>query len=292
MNDPLAAARRFYSEEIQAVTGLTSPAIVEAFATVPREDFLGDGPWQVCGFDLDPRGVRYRPTPDADPRHVYHNVAIAIDKSRVLNNGQPGTIAAWIQWLEPSPGDRAIHIGTGTGYYTAILSEVVGRGGSVLGFEVDQGIAARARENLRPYANVTLVCGNASELATTADVILVNAGATHALPCWLDALADNGRILIPLTVESPGISSPVMPGKGAVLRITRKGGALAAAFGPMVAVYSCATARDPEMNAALGRALMQWKLHEVRSIRREPHTADDSCWAHKEGFCISRVDPS
>src|SRR5512138_3114603 len=123
MRDDVVQRRRFYAEEIEAACGLTSPAIVEAFAKVPRERFLGPGPWQLCGFDADPRGVKYRATPDADPRHVYHNVPIAIDQSRVLNNGQPATLATWMQWVDPARGERVVHIGTGTGYYTAILSE-------------------------------------------------------------------------------------------------------------------------------------------------------------------------
>ena len=103
MRDDVMQRRRFYAEEIEAACGLTSPAIVEAFAAVPRERFLGPGPWQVCGFDADLKGVKYRATPDADPRHVYHNVAIAIDQSRVLNNGQPGTIA-----LRPLADERSV----------------------------------------------------------------------------------------------------------------------------------------------------------------------------------------
>ena len=288
MRDDLIQRRRFYAEELEAACGLTSPAIVEAFAAVPRERFLGPGPWQVCGFDADLKGVKYRATTDADPRHVYHNVAIAIDQSRVLNNGQPGTIAAWIQWLEPARGERVVHVGTGTGYYTAVLSEIVGHEGSVRGFEVDEHLAARARENLAPYPNVTVTCGDAAELDGTADVILINAGATHAPPSWLAALAEGGRLLLPLTVTAPGVTNPTMPGKGAVLKVTRKGEGFAAGFGSIVAIYACATARDEGMNATLGRAMMGWKMHEVQSVRTDPHAADDSCWAHHDGFCLSK----
>jgi hypothetical protein len=39
--------RRFYAEEIRFVANLDSPALVEAFARVPREKFIGPGPWQV-----------------------------------------------------------------------------------------------------------------------------------------------------------------------------------------------------------------------------------------------------
>lgn len=40
-SDDLTRRRRYFAEEIQAVSNLTSPALVDAFATVPRERFLG-----------------------------------------------------------------------------------------------------------------------------------------------------------------------------------------------------------------------------------------------------------
>src|SRR5262245_37348542 len=83
-DEDLRAARRWYAEELKYLARVRSPAVVEAFATVRREQFLGSGPWQILG----PHG-EYWPSPDADPRHLYHNVLIAIDAARGLNNGQP-----------------------------------------------------------------------------------------------------------------------------------------------------------------------------------------------------------
>ena len=39
--------RRFYSEEIRSVSNIESPSLVEAFARVQREKFLGPAPWQT-----------------------------------------------------------------------------------------------------------------------------------------------------------------------------------------------------------------------------------------------------
>ena len=48
----VAPIRRFYAEEeIGILGGVESPAIIEAFATVPRERFLGPGPWNLCLSD-------------------------------------------------------------------------------------------------------------------------------------------------------------------------------------------------------------------------------------------------
>ena len=58
-----------------------SPAVVEAFANVPREHFAGPGPWR-------PWYVRdYWTTQDADPRHLCHDVLVAIDDARRRRTG-------------------------------------------------------------------------------------------------------------------------------------------------------------------------------------------------------------
>jgi protein-L-isoaspartate(D-aspartate) O-methyltransferase len=285
--DELAIARRFYAEEVAAVAGLDVPAIIEAFAIVPRERFLGPGPWLLCSADGGQTQFKYRRTPDAHPRHVLHNVPVAIDQERTLNNGQPSLLATWMQWLEIRPGDRIVHIGCGTGYFSAILSAIAAPTGSVTAIEVDPVLAARARENLVGYPRVVVIEGDATTLSAPADVIMVNAGATHAQPAWLDALEEGGRLLLPLTFDA----IPNTPGKGVVLKITRRGETFAATFGPMVAIYPCTAARDPEMNAALQRGFMQWKHGQVKSIRTDSHSVADSCWAHRDGFCLSTMEP-
>jgi len=44
--------RRFYAEEIRFTANVRSPALVEAFARVPREKFLGPGPWEIASADV------------------------------------------------------------------------------------------------------------------------------------------------------------------------------------------------------------------------------------------------
>ena len=93
--------RRFFAEELEAVCKLRSSSLVDAFATVPREEFLRPGPWAILA-DIDfMSGMRLqtRTTPDADPGRVYHNIGVAIDPSRQLFNGQPGTLGGWIDLL-------------------------------------------------------------------------------------------------------------------------------------------------------------------------------------------------
>ena len=83
----LGLRRRFFAEELQAVCNFRSPGLVDAFAAVPRERFLAPGPWTVLGDAGDGFMMggppKHRTTPDADPAHVYHNVAIAIDAQQL-----------------------------------------------------------------------------------------------------------------------------------------------------------------------------------------------------------------
>jgi protein-L-isoaspartate(D-aspartate) O-methyltransferase len=98
------------------------------------------------------------------------------------------------------PGDRVFHLGCGVGYYTAIMAEVVGAGGSVVGVELDAGLAARAKENLSAYANITVRAGDGAGFDPgLCDSIFVNCGVTHPQTIWLESLRDDGRLVLPIT---------------------------------------------------------------------------------------------
>ena len=43
----LEECREFYAREVQFAANLTTPGLAEAYAKVPREKFLGPGPWQI-----------------------------------------------------------------------------------------------------------------------------------------------------------------------------------------------------------------------------------------------------
>jgi protein-L-isoaspartate(D-aspartate) O-methyltransferase len=279
--------RRFYAEEIAAVTALRSPALVEAFAKVPREHFLGPGPWEIAGpdFSTGPQ-VSYRATEDADPRRIYHNVVVAIDRKRSLNNGHPGTLAAWLDRLDVAPGEHVFHVGAGLGYYTAILSELAGPG-HVTAIEVDEGLAKRARENLTPWPNVDMHTGDGGEFDPgPADAIFVNAGVTHPHALWVDRLTDGGRLLLPLTFDVGGGI-----GKGVMMLIRREGDRYAARFLTLVMIYSSSSVRDAELNGLLTKQLSSPTLFSVQSLRRDPHEAEDTCWLHGKDFCFSQRAP-
>jgi len=283
----LEDCRRYYAEEIRLSANIRSQELIQAFAKVPREEFLGPGPWRAASADFGLGGTTYAETADADPRHVYHNVPLALDSGRDLNNGQPATLAKWIEALELSKGKRVFHLGCGVGYYTAIMAEMVGAGGAVLASEIDEELAARARRNLAGYANVAVQAGDGIAVDPgPCDAILINAGVTHPSPAWLDSLRAGGHLVLPLTVAM-GMGMGPSLGKGVMARITREPQAFSARMISFVAIYSCVTGRDPQLEPLLGKALATGALMKMRSLRRDAHEPADTCLLHSGSMCLS-----
>jgi protein-L-isoaspartate(D-aspartate) O-methyltransferase len=86
MTGSIEQARRWYAEELRFAAHLGSRAVIDAFAAVPRERFVGRGPWRIKS---PMNHAEYWTTDDANPRTVYHDVLIALDEARGINNGQP-----------------------------------------------------------------------------------------------------------------------------------------------------------------------------------------------------------
>jgi protein-L-isoaspartate(D-aspartate) O-methyltransferase len=271
--------RRFFAEEVAAVAGIDSERLIDAFARVPREEFLGPGPWEIVQLG---EGVPvYRRTPDADPKRVNHNVVVAIDSSRNLNNGHPSALATWIDRLQIGPRDSVLHIGTGTGYYTAILAELAEK---VVGIEIDPQLASRARSNLTRWSNVALYEGDGSDTHGAFDAVFVNAGATHPRREWLDALKPGGRLLVPITVpvpQSPLAAPNTNPGMMLLIRDRE------ARFTGPVQIYDCAGARDASLEPALRKALFGGGWRQVRRLRCDPHQAGPACVIHGAAWCLA-----
>ena len=232
----------------------------------------------------EPGRVRYRTTEDDDPRHLYHNVLVAIDAARWLNNGQPGALALWIDALDLRDGERVVHVGCGLGYYSAILAEVVGAAGHVTAVEIDPALAARARRNLAhlPHVEVREADGALYDLGP-ADAIFVNAGATHVSTVWLDALGIDGRLLVPLTVAREAAGH----GSGGMLKVTRRRDGWPAHFVSEVSIFPCIGARDTTLNERLKEAFQTRNWHAVAVLRRDRHDATGTCWLHGDDVCLS-----
>ena len=274
----LSAARRSYAEELKYVAHIKSDALVRAFAKVQREKFLGPGQWRISWGQED------WTTEDDDSKHLYHNILVAIDPARGLNNGQPGFLAYLIDALELKAGEHVAHIGCGTGYYSAILAEVVGKKGRVTSVEIDQKLAARAKRNLTPWRQVSVVAADGSRCRLdSVDALLINTGATHPAANWLNALASGGRMVLPLTAENKS---------GSVLKVTRLTSGYSARFIGAVGIFPCAVARSRRAKDQLKAAFQSGKQNTVRSVRRDQHKPNRMCWLHGKDFCLSRTAAS
>lgn len=273
---PLAEARRLFAEELRVVAHVRREEVVRAFATVPRERFVGPGPWRLLNL-ID----GYWTTPDDDPRWLCHNVLVALDEARGLNTGEPSLWAHHLDRIGVHEGDRVLQIGTGSGYFTAILAEIAGSGGSVLGLEVDGPLAETAGRNVAswPHATVRKVDGVVAADGPY-DVLIAFAGVSAPPLGWLDALADGGRALIPLTTEHRF---------GLLLRVDRTATGFAARSVGNIGIFHCAGAREPAEAEALGQALADHAGRAaLKSLRRDPHQADETCWLHGDGWCLSK----
>ncbi|NOT39876.1 MAG: methyltransferase domain-containing protein [Alphaproteobacteria bacterium] len=281
--DELLAIRAAYAKKVTA--GAPDAAVESAFARVRREDFLGPGPWaRFAAMN------HYVPTPDADPAHLYDDSLFGLVPERGLNNGQPSWHAFLLAQAKPTPGEHIVHIGTGSGYYTAIMAEMVGSAGRVTGIEFDENLAARAKANLAPYNDVKVVAGDGTTAPfDAADVIYINAGATRPADTWLDRLSDKGRLIIPLTTAD-GFGLPDdgnFAARGAVFLIDRRGDAFGAKWISPVAVFPCAGARDKASEQALAAALKTGRRSEVTRLYRTDSIPDERAFLKAPGWCLA-----
>lgn len=285
-----ADQRRWYAEDLRLRAPVNrNLAIVDAFAAVPRERFLGPPPWRVLS---DRRPDQPFVTPDGDPGWIYHDVLVTIDEARRLNNGSPSLWAACFDALDLRRGQRVLQVGTGTGYYAAVLAEIVGPEGRVIAVEHDGDLAARARTGLGPWANVEAVHGDGcTHDPGEVDAVIVCAGATHPAPLWLDRLAPGGQLLMPLTGAHRG---------GFLLLVTRGRDPDADRFdatsiGP-VGIFPCVGGRDEEAAVRLDAALNELRRASwlagvlFAGLRRgKPSAADiDKVWYWGPGFWLER----
>ena len=166
------------------------------------------------------------------------------------------------------------------------MAHCVGPAGRIVACEVDARLAEEARENLASMPWVEVRHDDASApLGERFDAILVNAGVTHPLDTWLDALTPDGRMVLPLTVRM----GPTI-GKGLVMALTAApGGDLKARVLTVVAIYTAEGVRDETLSGAIGTAMMagpiKWRRSRGSGATRT--TAGPSCWLHGSTFCMS-----
>lgn len=274
--DETARIRRRFADTLRDRVPVRSPAVVEAFATVPREHFLDAGPWTLK-TELGPVE-----TPDADPAHLYQDVLIPLDEEKDLNNGSPGLWAELFDALSVRSGEHIVHVGAGRGYYSAILAELAGPASRITCIEIEPRLARLAAEALTLWPQSNVLEADAFEAAIDAcDAIVLSAGVSHFPAPWLDALRPGGRLMLPLTVDgewpAPG-GGTWKGGWGKVLLLTKVGENFDARFVRRCGFTNCVSGHAFEIDDRLRQSFARNQDGDVRSLRRASETPDDSCW--------------
>jgi protein-L-isoaspartate(D-aspartate) O-methyltransferase len=168
--------RQLMIERQLKARGISDERVLAAFSRVPREDFVA--------FELR--------------EHAYEDRPLTIGCSQTIS--QPYIVASMLQATELRPADRVLEIGTGSGYQTALLAEIVS---SIISIERHADLAQAARERLSRlgYTNVEIVIADGTlGYAPNApyDAILVSAAAPQIPQMLAQQLAIGGRMVVPV----------------------------------------------------------------------------------------------
>jgi len=173
---PEALARRRMVERDLRARDITDKAVLEVMGRVERHRFVPD--------DLQAQAYADHPLP------IGHGQTIS----------QPYIVALMTQLVRPKKSDRALDIGTGSGYQAAVLAELCKE---VYGVEILQALADGAKKRLAElgYKNVTVRCGDGYQgwpEKAPFDVIIVAAAPDHVPKPLVEQLAPGGRLVIPV----------------------------------------------------------------------------------------------
>ena len=171
-----ASEREAMVERQIAGRGIHEPAILEAFRTVPREQFLSDDYAELA----------------------YGDHPLPIEAGQTIS--QPYIVALMIHAAEVKCGDRVLEVGAGSGYAAAVISRVASK---VIAIERQPDLVAVAQERMQRlgYDNVHIVEGDGTrgwEAEAPYDAIIAAASGSHVPQQWIRQLADGGRIVMPV----------------------------------------------------------------------------------------------
>lgn len=189
------AARAAMVAKLRADGALTSPAVAEAMASVPRHAFI----------DVESLTIE----------QAYADEAVIVKRDdqgvSISSASQPTMVARMLDLAELAPGQHLLEIGTGTGYNAALLATIVGSDGRVVSVELDPDLAASARARLEHQGldGVEVVVGDGAAghpHRQPYDRVVVTTGAPAVSPAWIDQLRIGGRLVVPV-VGADGIGS-------------------------------------------------------------------------------------
>jgi protein-L-isoaspartate(D-aspartate) O-methyltransferase len=170
------AERRAMIETQLRRRGIRDEGVLEAMFKVHRQDFV----------------------PSASVHSAYDDRPLPLGDGQTIS--QPYIVAAMTCAARVQPGDKALEIGTGSGYQAAILANM---GARVYSLERNTRLATEARARLARlgYNTVEVIEGDGSEgypPAAPYQVIMVTAAAPEVPQALLAQLAESGRMVIPV----------------------------------------------------------------------------------------------
>lgn len=132
------------------------------------------------------------------------NEALPIGFGQTIS--QPLVVAFMIEQLDPKEGDKILDVGSGSGWTTALLAEIVGSKGKVIAIEVIPELMELGKKNVEKYnfvekGVVEFICADGSKgykEAAPFDKILASAAAPELSPVWKEQLKIRGRIVTPI----------------------------------------------------------------------------------------------
>lgn len=166
-------------ENIKNEGVLKTPRIIQAFEKVDRADFVLD----------------------EHKRIVYADHPFPIGYGGTIS--QPTTVAFMLELLQPKKGDKILDVGSGSGWTTTLLAEIVGKSGQVFGVEIVPELVKFGQDNLKKYklpqAQI-IQAGKKLGLSKEApfDKILVSAAGKELPQELIDQLKPGGTLVIPL----------------------------------------------------------------------------------------------
>ena len=169
------ARHRMVGEQLVA-RGIKDERVLQAMRTVPRDLFVDE----------------------KIQEKAYDDCALSIGEGQTIS--QPFMVAIMTEELELQGTEKALEIGTGSGYQTAVLASLVTH---VWSIERLESLAVAAREILTrlQYLNVTLRAGDGTlgwPEEASFDAIMVTAGSPHVPSPLVDQLRISGRMVIPI----------------------------------------------------------------------------------------------
>ncbi|MFI0943691.1 methyltransferase, FxLD system [Streptomyces sp. NPDC021020] len=160
--------------------------------------------------------------PEFSREEAYGNEVVFIsrdgDGTALSSVSAPWLVAGMLERLVPREGDRVLEIGSG-GWNAALLRHLVGPDGRVTSVDIDPAVVARARRGLAgtDWQDVRVIEGDGRAGFpgdAPYDRLVVTVQASAIAPAWLDQLAPDGRMVVPLRVR----------GMGRLLTFTAEGG--------------------------------------------------------------------